>query len=78
MNEHIHRWKEAFINFIDHDGPVSAGNMAFLTMLSLFPFLIFLVALSGFLGAEGSVGIIRDHMVDLYFRHLIGGWQTIT
>lgn len=28
----------------------AAGNMAFLTMLSLFPFLIFLVAVSGFLG----------------------------
>ena len=28
----------------------AAGNMAFLTMLSLFPFIIFLVALSGFLG----------------------------
>lgn len=28
----------------------AAGNMAFLTMLTLFPFIIFLVALSGFLG----------------------------
>ncbi len=50
MIEHLHRFKEAFIAFIKHDGPVSAGNMAFLTMLSLFPFLIFLVSLSGFLG----------------------------
>ncbi len=33
-----------------HDGLVHAGNMAFLGMLSFFPFLIFLVALSGFLG----------------------------
>ena len=50
MINHAHRIKEAFIGFIDHDGPVSAGNMAFLTMLSLFPFLIFLIALSGSLG----------------------------
>lgn len=50
MIEHAHRFKESFIGFYTHDGPVSAGNMAFLTMLSLFPFLIFLVALSGFLG----------------------------
>ena len=28
----------------------AAGNMAFLTMLSLFPFIIFIVALSGFIG----------------------------
>ncbi len=50
MINHAHRFKEAFIGFINHDGPVSAGNMAFLTMLSLFPFLIFLVALSGSMG----------------------------
>lgn len=31
-------------------GMVLAGNMAFLGMLALFPFLIFLVALSGFFG----------------------------
>ena len=54
MINHAHRFKEAFIAFIDHDGPVSAGNMAFLTMLSLFPFLIFLVALSGFMGQTGK------------------------
>ena len=33
-----------------HDGLAHAGNMAFLGMLSFFPFLIFIVALSGFLG----------------------------
>jgi membrane protein len=33
-----------------HDGLAHAGNMAFLGMLSFFPFLIFVVALSGFLG----------------------------
>lgn len=33
-----------------HDGLAHAGNMAFLGMLSFFPFLIFIVALSGFVG----------------------------
>ena len=41
---------EAFARFVANDGLVLAGNMAFLGMISLFPFLIFLVALSGFLG----------------------------
>lgn len=36
--------------FIDHDGPVSAGHMTFMSLLSIFPFLIFLVAIAGFLG----------------------------
>lgn len=48
------RHKRAFLatfhGFLDHDGFSAAGNMAFLTMLSLFPFLIFLIALSGVMG----------------------------
>ena len=42
--------KTAIVRFGSHDGMVLAGNMAFLGMLALFPFLIFLVALSGFFG----------------------------
>lgn len=47
---HGQRFIDAFINFLDHGGPASAGNMAFLAMLSVFPFVIFLIALSGFFG----------------------------
>lgn len=36
--------------FLRHDGPTQAGNMAFMVMLSLFPFLILLVSSSGLLG----------------------------
>ncbi len=43
-------WKRAFSLFLENDALSAAGNMAFLTMLSMFPFIIFLVALSGFLG----------------------------
>jgi membrane protein len=42
--------KIAISRFGSHNGMVMAGNMAFLGMLALFPFLIFLVALSGFFG----------------------------
>jgi membrane protein len=42
--------KAAFQHFILDQGFVLAGNMAFLSMLALFPFIIFLVALSGFFG----------------------------
>jgi len=47
---HAARLKEAIVKFIQHDGPESAGNMAFLTMLSVFPFVIFLIAVSGLVG----------------------------
>ncbi|MBV1900075.1 MAG: YihY/virulence factor BrkB family protein [Kordiimonadaceae bacterium] len=43
-------WARALKLFLENDALSAAGNMAFLTMLSLFPFIIFLVALSGFLG----------------------------
>lgn len=41
---------EAVKSFIKHDGMVMAGYLAFLTMLALFPFIIFLVSLAGFFG----------------------------
>lgn len=42
--------KETLVRFLSHDGPVMAGHLAFLSLLGLFPFLIFLVALAGFAG----------------------------
>jgi len=40
----------ALKSFVRHDGMVMAGHLAFLTMLALFPFIIFLVSLAGFFG----------------------------
>lgn len=50
MKHHLGLLFEAIIGFDKHDGIAHAGNMAFLGMLSLFPFMIFLVALSGLFG----------------------------
>jgi len=43
-------WKRALAFFMQNEALAAAGNMAFLGMLSMFPFIIFLVALSGFMG----------------------------
>ncbi|MFC3050854.1 YihY/virulence factor BrkB family protein [Kordiimonas pumila] len=43
-------WQRGLVLFLRNDAFSDAGNMAFLAMLSMFPFIIFLVALSGFLG----------------------------
>ncbi len=40
----------AVANFNKHDGMVMAGHLAFLSMLALFPFIIFLVSLAGTFG----------------------------
>jgi membrane protein len=42
-------------NTIEHDGVEHAGYLAFLSILGLFPFLVFVVALAGFL-AERQAG----------------------
>lgn len=54
ISGHLRCLGEAFGRFFADDGLVHAGNLAFLGMLSLFPFLIFLVALSGFFGQSES------------------------
>lgn len=50
LDRHAFAWRRTLKQFGRNQGMAAAGNMAFLTMLSLFPFIIFLVALSGFLG----------------------------
>lgn len=50
LMRHLYCLGQAFGRFFAGDGLVHAGNMAFLGMLSLFPFLIFLIALSAAFG----------------------------
>ncbi len=42
--------KDVYARFVADDGLPLAGNIAFRTILSVFPFLIFLTALAGFIG----------------------------
>lgn len=45
---------KAVANFNKHDGMVMAGHLAFLGMLALFPFIIFLVSLAGTFGQSDA------------------------
>ncbi|HKF64797.1 MAG TPA: YihY/virulence factor BrkB family protein [Dongiaceae bacterium] len=46
---------EAVVNLIRHEGLELSGYMSFMSILALFPFLIFVVAIAGFIGqAEGA------------------------
>jgi len=47
---------------ITHDGIEHAGYLAFLGLLSLFPFLVFIIAVTGFLG-DGELG--REFIITL-------------
>jgi membrane protein len=54
----IRLW-EAATHFMGDDGLVMAGHMTFITLVSLFPFLIFLMALAGFFGqTEGGTRFV--------------------
>lgn len=57
---------KAIINFNKHDGLVMAGHLAFLTMLALFPFIIFLVSLAGTFG-QSDMG---HEALDLLFQNM--------
>ena len=52
----------AFKRMLDEDGMMAAGHIAFTAFLSLFPFLIFLAALAGFLSTENDIADIIDLM----------------
>ncbi len=53
-------------NAIEHDAIEHAGYLAFLGMLAMFPFLFFLVALTGLVGASAT----GAHLITFLFDHL--------
>jgi membrane protein len=56
--------RSAFDGFFEHEGDVLAGHLAFMTMLALFPFLIFLLALAGFVGHTDAAARFVALMLD--------------
>jgi len=54
----------AFKRMMDEDGLMAAGHISFTAFLSLFPFLIFLAALVGFLSSADDVPKIIDLMFE--------------
>lgn len=51
----LHSVYKAGYNTVYHDGIEHAGYLAFLGLIALFPFMVFVVALAGFLG-QGEAG----------------------
>jgi len=57
--------RRAFDRMMAEDGFVVAGHLAFMAMLALFPFLIFMAALAGLLGSEEDVPRVLDLLFTL-------------
>jgi membrane protein len=47
---------EAIANLVRHEGIELSGYMSFMAILALFPFLIFVIALAGFIGQAAGAG----------------------
>ena len=57
---------DALVKTIEHDGVEHAGYMSFLVILSIFPFIVFFLALTSFLGASE----LGSHFVDILIHVL--------
>lgn len=58
-------WR-ALVDTIDHDGVEHAGYLSFLGLLSLFPFLVFVMAIAGLFGEDFA----RSEFVELLLSNL--------
>jgi len=68
MRDCIACLRQAGARFLAHEGFMLAGHIAFVGILSLFPFLIFLIALLGFFGATEAgtyfAAFVFENMLD--------------
>jgi membrane protein len=55
---------DIYRRFINDDGFPLSGNIAYCTILSLFPFLIFLTSLAGFFGDENMAAKAIDYLLE--------------
>jgi len=60
--------KEAFEDTINHDGVEHAGYLSFLTILSIFPFLVFFISLAGIFGGTA----LGEELVIILFENMPG------
>jgi len=63
----------ALVNTINHDGIEHAGYLAFLGLLSLFPFLVFLMAITGLLGENLAQSEFIDLIISSLPSHVVEG-----
>ena len=67
-------WRAAWRLVMVDEGLELSGYIAFTAFLSLFPFLIFLAALAGFLGDRETA----DHFIEAMFHFMKRSSQDVT
>lgn len=64
---------QALVNTINHDGIEHAGYLAFLGLLSLFPFLVFLMAIAGLSGENLAQSEFLELIIANLPSHVVEG-----
>lgn len=62
---------DIYRRFVNDDGFPLSGNIAYCTLLSLFPFLIFVTALAGFFGDEALATKAIDYLLESLPKDLV-------
>ena len=62
---------DIYRRFVNDDGFPLSGNIAYCTILSLFPFLIFLTSLAGFFGDENMATRAIDYLLESLPKDLV-------
>ena len=69
MKRIIKCFYQAAVKLVEHDGVEHSGYMSFIILLSIFPFMVFLLALSTFIGAselgQNFIVLFMDTMPEL-------------
>lgn len=63
---------DAYFSFIDDDGWAIASHIALTTLMSMFPFLIFVTALAGFLGSKDLADMAASILLDTWPAEVAG------
>ncbi len=63
---------DAYFSFIDDDGWAVASHIALTTLMSMFPFLIFVTALAGFLGSKDLADMAASILLQTWPEEVAG------
>ncbi|WP_310621821.1 YihY/virulence factor BrkB family protein [Flexibacterium corallicola] len=63
---------DAIGHFIDDDGPAIASHVALSSLMAIFPFLIFVAALSGFIGFHDVAEMATDLIFEAWPKQVAG------
>ncbi|MDB5644024.1 MAG: ribonuclease [Hyphomicrobiales bacterium] len=72
MKRSFTMFTDAYFSFVDDDGWAIASHIALTTLMSMFPFLIFVTALAGFLGSKDLADMAASLLLQTWPEEVAG------